>query len=339
MPPTLPLSLRDLYSARNVIAPYIRQTPLLPSTTLCAQTGKTVFIKWENQQQTGSFKVRGATNRLCKLSAADQARGVVTVSTGNHGRGVAYIAQQLGIRAVICVPALVLPHKVAAMRQLGAEVVVHGQTQDDAERHAATLVEREGLTLVSAFDDLDIIAGQGTIGLEILEACPQVDTVVVPLSGGGLLAGIALALKSADPQIRTIGVSQALGPAMYLSLQASHPVSVVEEASLADSLLGGIGLENHHTLGMIRDLVDEIVLLTEAEIAAAMRHALLHERQVLEGGGSVGIGAVLAGKGTLVGEQIVVVASGGNVDMARLVGLVGKQDDKVTGRQGDRTTR
>jgi threonine dehydratase len=319
----MPFTLRDLYRARCAIAPYIRQTPLLFSPLLSEQCNKQVYIKWENQQQTGSFKLRGAANRLRNLSAAERERGVVTVSTGNHGRGMAYVAQQMGIRAVICVPELVLPHKVAAMRELGAEVVIHGRTQDDAEAHAAALVKREGLTLVSAFDDLDIIAGQGTIGLEILEACPQVDTIVVPLSGGGLLAGIALAVKTADPQIRTIGVSQALGPAMYLSLQAGHPVPVVEEPSLADSLLGGIGLVNEHTLGMIRALVDEVVLLTEAEIAAAMRHALLHERQVLEGGGSVGIGALLAGKGTLIGEQVVVVASGGNVVMAKLLGLVG----------------
>jgi threonine dehydratase len=323
MPLTLPLTLRDLYRARRAIAPYIRQTPLLFSPLLSEQCNKQVYIKWENQQQTGSFKLRGAANRLRNLSAAERERGVVTVSTGNHGRGMAYVAQQMGIRAVICVPELVLPHKVAAMRELGAEVVIHGRTQDDAEAHAAALVKREGLTLVSAFDDLDIIAGQGTIGLEILEACPQVDTIVVPLSGGGLLAGIALAVKTADPQIRTIGVSQALGPAMYLSLQAGRPMPIVEEPSLADSLLGGIGLVNEHTFTMIRALVDEVVLLTEAEIAAAMRHALLHERQVLEGGGSVGIGALLAGKGTLIGEQVVVVASGGNVVMAKLLGLVG----------------
>jgi threonine dehydratase len=321
---TASITLRDLYRARAAITPYSCPTPLRHSPTLSKRVGRAVSIKWENQQETGSFKLRGAANRLHNLPAAARQQGVVTVSTGNHGRGLAYVAQQMGIRAVICVPELVLPHKIAAMRQLGAEVVVHGRTQDDAERHAATLVEREGLTLVSAFDDPDIIAGQGTIGLEILEACPGVATVVVPLSGGGLLSGIALALKAADPRIRTIGVSQARGPAMALSLQAGHPVPVVEEPSLADSLLGGIGLENHHTLRLIRELVDEIVLLEEDEIAAAMRYALRYERQVLEGGGSVGIGALLAAKGTLVGEQIVVVASGGNVEMEKLLALAGE---------------
>lgn len=317
------LSLRDIYRARHTIHPYIRQTPLLYSQILSDKTGKQVYVKWENQQQTGSFKLRGATNRLCNLNDNAKRRGVVTVSTGNHGRGVAYIAQQLGIRAVICVPDLVLPHKVTAMRQLGAEVVIHGRTQDDAERHATTLVEQEGLTMISAFDDPEIIAGQGTIGLEILEACPQVETLIAPLSGGGLLNGIALALKSADSTIHTIGVSQARGAAMALSVQAGYPVPVTEEPSLADSLLGGIGLENHHTLALTTQLVDEIVLLEEDEIALAMCTALLSERQVLEGGGSVGIGALLAGKGQLVGEHIVVVASGGNVDMTKLLGLAG----------------
>jgi len=319
------LVLRDIYRAQQTIRPYIRQTPLRYSQFLSAQTGKEIYIKWENQQQTGSFKVRGAANRLCNLDDAAKKRGVVTVSTGNHGRGVAYVAQQLGIRARICVPALVLPHKVAAMRQLGAEVVVHGQTQDDAERHAATLVDREGLTLISAFDDPEIIAGQGTIGLEILEACPQVDTLIAPLSGGGLLGGVALALKSADSTIRAIGVSQARGAAMYLSLQAGSPVRVTEEPSLADSLLGGIGLANQHTLTMTRQLVDEIVLLEEEEIALAMCATLRQEHQVLEGGGSVGIGALLAGKGELSGEHIVIIASGGNVDMTKLLKLVDRR--------------
>ncbi|MEZ4622147.1 MAG: hydroxyectoine utilization dehydratase EutB [Caldilineaceae bacterium] len=316
-----PINLRDLYLARRAIAPYIRTTPLLYSKSLSAHTRRQIYIKWENQQETGSFKLRGAANRLSQLTAAERARGVITVSTGNHGRGVATVAQQMGIRAVICVPELVLPHKVAAMQQLGAEVIRHGQTQDDAERHAEQLRRREGLTWISAFDDPAIIAGQGTIGLEILEACPQVDTLIAPLSGGGLLGGIAIAMKAADPNIRTIGVSQAQGPAMYLSMEAGQPVAVVEEPSLADSLLGGIGLENHYTFSLIQMLVDEVVLVDEAEIAAAMAHALREERQIIEGGGGVGIAALLADKGSALGEHVVVIASGGNVDMQKLLRL------------------
>lgn len=188
MPEIAPsITLRDIYRARQAIAPLVRRTPLVYARDLSTATGVNVYLKLENQQETGSFKLRGAANRLMALTPSERQRGVVTVSTGNHGRGVAYVAQRLGMRAVICVPELVLPHKVAAMRALGAEVVVHGRTQDDAERHALELQAADGLTLVSAFDEPYIIAGQGTIGLEILEDLPQVDTVVAPLSGGGLL--------------------------------------------------------------------------------------------------------------------------------------------------------
>lgn len=319
---TAPITLRDIYRARQAIAPLVRRTPLVYARDLSAATGANVYLKLENQQETGSFKLRGAANRLMALTTAERQRGVITVSTGNHGRGVAYVAQQLGIRAVICVPELVLPHKVAAMRALGAEVVVHGRTQDDAERHALELQAEHRLTLVSAFDEPHIIAGQGTIGLEILEDLPQVDTVIVPLSGGGLLGGIAVAMKSATPNIRTVGVSQALGPAMALSLQAGMPVPVVEEPSLADSLLGGIGLDNRYTFGLIRELVDEVVLLSEEEIAAAMVYAFRQEKQIVEGGGSVGIGALLANKVSHLGDYVAVVLSGSNVDMGKLLALL-----------------
>ncbi|MDQ3248811.1 MAG: pyridoxal-phosphate dependent enzyme, partial [Chloroflexota bacterium] len=177
------------------------------------------------------------------------------------------------------------------------------------------------LTLVSPFDDAWIIAGQGTIGLELLEELPQIDTVIVPLSGGGLLAGIALALKAADTAIRVVGASQALGPAMHLSLQAGKPVPVIEEKTLADSLMGSIGLDNRYTLALCQQLIDETVLLSEAEIAAAITFALRHEHQVVEGGGAVGIGALLQGKLKKLGRNVVVVVSGGNVDMDRLLGM------------------
>jgi len=318
----LPISLRDIYWARQAIAPLVRRTPLVYSPGLSIYAGTSVYLKLENQQATGAFKLRGAANRLLALTPDERQKGVITVSTGNHGRAVAYVAQRLDMRAVICVPDLVLPHKLEAMRALGAEVLIHGHTQDEAEIYAMQLQSEQDLMLVSAFDDPHIIAGQGTIGLEILEELPQVDTVIVPLSGGGLMGGIALAMKSASTNIGTVGVSQALEPAMALSLQAGVPVAVIEEPSLADSLLGGIGLENRYTFPLIRDLVDEIVLLSEAEIAAAMVYALRQEKQVVEGGGSVGIGALLAGKVTHLGEHVVVVVSGGNVEMGKLLALL-----------------
>lgn len=315
------ITLRDIYAARQTIAGLARRTPLVHSPLLSQQSNSNVYLKLETAQETGAFKVRGAANRLLNLSPAERAQGVITVSTGNHGRAVAFVASKLALRAVICVPELVLPHKVEAMRRLGAEVIIHGRTQDEAEAHALELQAAQGLTMVSAFDDPYVIAGQGTIGLEILEELPQVDTLVCPLSGGGLLGGIALALKAASPAIRTIGVEQALGPGMLLSLQAGKAVPVVEEASLADSLIGSIGLVNHYTLALIRDLVDEIVLLSEEEIATAMVYALRQERLIVEGGGSVGMGALLHNKVTKLGKNVVIVVSGGNVEMQKLLKL------------------
>ncbi|MCC6165871.1 MAG: hydroxyectoine utilization dehydratase EutB [Caldilineaceae bacterium] len=316
-----PIEMRDLYGARRRIAGMIRRTGLIHSPALSARCEAQVYLKLETQQVTGAFKVRGAANRLLQMTPGERARGVVTVSTGNHGRAVAHVAQALGMRAVVCVPALVLPHKVQAMRALGAEVRVVGANQDEAEAAALEMAGREGLTLVSPFDDLAVIAGQGTIGLEILEELPSIEVVVAPLSGGGLLGGIALALKAASPSIRAVGVSMARGPVMVESLKAGRPVQLPEEKSLADSLTGGIGLENRYTFNLIRRLVDETALLHEDEIAAAMVYALVEERLVVEGGGSVALGALLHHKIDVAGKTVAAVVSGANVDMALLTRL------------------
>lgn len=316
------VDLRDLYRARRAIAGIARRTPLVRSAALSALTGAEVYLKLETVQETGSFKLRGAANRLLNLTPAERSRGVITVSTGNHGKAVAYVAAQLGIPATVCVPQLVLPHKVAAMHSLGAEVVIHGASQDEAEAYAAELTRERGLMWVSAFDDPWIIAGQGTIGLEILEELPEVDTAIVPLSGGGLMAGVSLALKSASARIRTVGVSMERGPAMVLSLAAGRPIPVVEEPTLADSLMGGIGLENHHTLGMVARYVDATALVSEEEIAAAMVYAVREEHTIVEGGGAVGIAALLAGKVEELGQNVAVVVSGGNAETGVLARLL-----------------
>ena len=226
------------------------------------------------------------------------------------------------MRAVVCVPAAVLAHKVAAMREQGAEVRVAGADQDAAEAAALELAAAEGLTLVSPFDDPAVIAGQGTIGMEILEDLPQVEVVVAPLSGGGLLGGIALAIKRAAPGIRTVGVSMARGAVMAASLAAGRPVQLPEEPTLADSLMGGIGLANRHTFRLIQQTVDATVLLSEKEIGQAMVFALREEHQVVEGGGAVALGAVLHDKLDLAGKTVAVVVSGGNVGMGTLAALL-----------------
>lgn len=316
---TTTITLRDIFMARKTVAPLIRETPLLHSPPLSVQTGASVYLKLETLQKTGAFKMRGAANKICGLGGAEQARGVVTVSTGNHGRAVAYVAAQLGINAAICISERVPANKVAALQQLGAEVVVYGRSQDDAGERAAQLQEARGLTMIHPFDDPFIIAGQGTIGLELLHELPEVDTVLVPLSGGGLISGIALALKTADPAIRVIGVSMERAPVMYHSLQAGRPLQMAEEKTLADSLQGGIGLHNRYTYALVQDCVDEIVLVSEEEIAAAMAFAFHEHQLVVEGAGAVGIAALLQEKVRPLGHHVALVLSGGNVDTVSLL--------------------
>jgi threonine dehydratase len=317
---TMP-TLQDIFRARRSIAPMIVRTPLVPCPTLSARTGAPVHLKLEHQQITGSFKLRGATNAILNVPAECRARGVVAASTGNHGRALAHAAQSLGVTATICMSRLVPANKVDAIRALGADIRIVGNSQDDAQDEVDRLVRDAGLAMVPPFDHADIIAGQGTIGLELVEDLPEVRTVLVPLSGGGLLAGIAQAVKSANPAIRVIGVSMDRGPAMFESLRAGRPVAVAEQESLADSLGGGIGLANRFTFRMVRDLVDDVLLISEDRIADAVRFAYREEQQVVEGAAAVGIAALLAGLGPEPGPTAVVL-SGRNIDMARHAALV-----------------
>ncbi|MCB9079673.1 MAG: hydroxyectoine utilization dehydratase EutB [Anaerolineaceae bacterium] len=323
-----PLTLQDIFLAQKTIAPLARHTPLMPSLLLSERTGTAVYLKLELLQETGAFKVRGAANKILNLPAEARQRGVVTVSTGNHGRAVAYVAGQLGLNAAVCISKRVPQNKVQALRQLKAEVVIHGQSQDEAEVRARQIQDERGATLIPPFDDPLIIAGQGTIGLELLADLPAIDTALVPLSGGGLMAGIALALKSANPAIRVIGVSMERAAVMHRSLQAGRPVQLPEEPTLADSLQGGIGLDNQYTLAMVQQYVDDVILLTEAEIAAGMAFAFFEHHLVLEGAGAVGIAALLHHKVAPLGQHVAVVLSGGNVDLRSFL-------EVVQGERGD----
>src|SRR3990167_581999 len=308
------LQLNDIYLARQRIESLVRRTPMEYSPSLSQRLGVAVFLKLESLQLTGSFKLRGASNAVAQLSAEQKAGGVVAASTGNHGRALAYAASRQGVKATICLSHLVPANKVQAIRDLGAEVRIVGQSQDDAQREAERIANEQGATLLPPFDHPAIIAGQGTLGLEILEQQPDVTQVLVPLSGGGLFAGVALAIKSANPQIVTHGLSMQRGAAMHASLAVGHPVEVEELPTLADSLGGGIGLDNRYTFNMTRDLCDHVHLLNEASIANAMRHAYREERLVLEGAAAVGIAALLDGLIEPRGP-IVVVVSGRNVDV------------------------
>ena len=310
-----------IVAARGRIQSRVLRTPLHASPRLSAIAGVPVHLKLENRQTTGAFKLRGATNAILSLDADARRRGVVTASTGNHGRALAHAAKAQGIRAVVCMSALVPANKVDAIRALGAEVHIVGRSQDDAQIEVARLVDREGLAEVPPFDDLAVVAGQGTIGLEIAEDLTDVETVVIPLSGGGLAAGIAVAVKAARPNARVVGVSMARGAAMHESIKAGHPVAVEEVESLADSLGGGIGLDNRITFELCRDLLADTVLLSEDEIAAGIRHAFAVENEVVEGAGAVGIGALLAGKIRPQGPTVVIV-SGRNIDPQRHAHIV-----------------
>jgi threonine dehydratase len=307
--------LSAIKAARARIADHVLRTPLVPAFALSDATGAKIRFKLELLQASGAFKLRGATNAILSLSDEERARGVVTCSTGNHGRGVALAAHRAGCRAVICMSNLVPQVKIDGIKRFGGEPRIIGESQDEAEVEALRLMRDEGMVYLSPFDHADVIAGQGTIGLELLEDWPEMDTVIVPLSGGGLVAGIAAAVKAGNPDVRIVGVTMDRGAAMVESLRAGKPVEVVEEPTLADSLGGGIGLDNRHTFEMVRDLVDETALVTESEIADAMRHLYRDQQLVVEGGGSVGVAALLAGKTKVTGGKVAVVVSGRNVDM------------------------
>lgn len=305
--------LGDIRVARDRIDGMVRMTPVKPSPGLSALAGGPVWLKCEHRQETGAFKLRGASNAVARLGAV---AGVTTASTGNHGRALAHAARQLGIPAVICVSRLVPQNKLDAIAALGAEARVIGASQDEAFHEARRLQRDEGFALIPPFDHADVIAGQGTLGLEILDQIPDAATIAVPLSGGGLVAGVAAAAKALRPDIRIIGISMTRGAAMAASLKAGHPVEVEELETLADSLGGGIGLKNRLTFPMVRKLMDEVILLSEAEIAAGIRHLALEDGEMVEGAAAVGAGAILAGKLRATGP-LVLILSGGNIDPAR----------------------
>ena len=308
------VTLDDVKAARQRIAPYLLPTPLQPSTTFGRATGLQVFLKPENLQRTGSFKVRGALNAILRVAAAQPApAGAVTASSGNHGQAVAFAAAAAGLPAVVVVPEQVSPVKLRAAQGYGAEVVRHGRYPDERKRYARQLAQERGYHYVDSTDDLDVIAGQGTIALEILEELPDVDAIVAPVGGGGLLSGVAAAAKLARPDVRVIGVEPRGAAAMRAALDAGHPVTLEQVDSVADGLLarrpGDIPFAH------VRRFADDVVLVDEEEILDAV--ALLGERAklVVEPSGAVGLAAALAGRlpGLKAGSRVAIILTGGNV--------------------------
>ncbi len=323
------VSISDIEAARQALEGRLRLTPVEASPSLSERAGVPVVLKLEHHQITGSFKLRGATNAVLSLDSAQKEAGVVGVSTGNHGRGLAYAAKQAGVRCIICMSELVPQNKVDGIRAQGAEVRIVGRSQDDAQEEVDRLVAQEHMTMLPPFDHPHIIAGQGTVGLEILKQVPDVTTILVPLSGGGLISGLAAAAKARNPDIRIIGVSMERGAAMHECLKAGKPIHVEEMKTLADSLGGGIGLDNQYTFAMTRDLVDQTVTVSEAQIAGAIRHAYWQERQIIEGSGSVSIAAILGDRVELEGPTVCMV-SGGNIDLDLHHRIISGEDVDVT---------
>ncbi|HEV8389460.1 MAG TPA: hydroxyectoine utilization dehydratase EutB [Dongiaceae bacterium] len=324
----------DIRTARGAVAGHILRTPLIAAPTLSALAGQEILLKLESLQPTGAFKLRGAANAVSRLSDEQRRRGIGCCSTGNHGRAIAYAAARAGIRATICLSALVPDTKVRAIQLLGAQVRRVGNSQDEAQAEIDRLARSEGLTDIPPFDHPHVIAGQGTIALELLEDRPDLTAIVVPLSGGGLISGIAIAAKALKPDIRIVGVSMENGAAMHESLAAGRPVEVTEIPSLADSLGGGIGLGNRWTFPICRALVDETVLVREQEIYRGMQALFGDQKLVTEGAAAVGPAALIAGKLKVEGPTAMIV-SGHNVDPDQFLAIAGGEPVKL----GDRTIR
>jgi len=307
------ITLEDIQKAHEKILPYILQTPQIQSRAL-SKNSKNVYLKLESMQITGSFKLRGATNKLLSLNDEQKSKGVVAVSTGNHGKGVAYAAKKLGIRSKIFMSNMVPKHRRIAIEALGAEVVISGKNSDEADHNAREYTSKNHIVLIHPFDDEKIIAGQGTIGLEMLGSLPLLDTVIVPTSGGGLIGGIAIALKKQKPDIKVIAVSMKRGPSMYKSLKAGKPVDVIEEETLADCLGGSIGLDNKYTFNIAKETIDDFILIDEDKIAEGIKFNFESHKIITEGAAATSVMVVKDQLSKYIGSNVVCLICGGNIN-------------------------
>ncbi len=315
----LTLGLDDFRQARARIAPHIRRTPLLSSRQLGERTGYEVRLKAEMFQRVGSYKIRGPLNKFALMSEEDKRRGVVCSSAGNHAQGVALAAKIHGIRAVVCMAENATPSKVAATRGYGAEVVLHGTIWDEANEKAKELVRTEGLTYVHPFDDAELIAGQGTLGLEIVDDWPELDAVVVPIGGGGLISGVSMAVKAHNPKARVIGVESSDGPAMQRSLEAGR-LETIDCRTVIDGLR--VRRVGEFNFSVVQRYVDEVVALPDRDIFDAVVWVMERCKLVVEGAAAAPVAALLAGLVKLpAGARVAAVLSGGNANLDALRGL------------------
>ena len=313
------VTLQDVRRAQSAIAHLVLKTPMLPARSLGQMAGCELFLKAENLQRAGSFKVRGAANKIAVLSPDQKARGVVAASAGNHAQGVALAAANLGIPCTVVMPTGASLPKVEATRGYGATVLLQGDDFDQSQRHARRIMRENGMTFIHAFDDPSIVAGQGTIGLEMIEQVEGLDTVVVPVGGGGLISGIGLAIKETAPRLKVIGVQAEAATAVVDSYKANRRITVKGQATMADGI--AVGTPGRITLPLISRYVDDMVVVEEDEITQAMMLLLERGKLLVEGAGAVGLAAVLGGRILVAGKRVAVVLSGGNVD-AHLIAQV-----------------
>ncbi|WP_376796498.1 threonine ammonia-lyase [Thermogemmatispora sp.] len=314
----LPVTIADIWEAYKLLKPLLHHTPLTPSRTLREMTGAEVYLKAENMQRSGSFKVRGASFKLSRLSERDYQHGVIAASAGNHAQGVAIAAAQHKIRCTIVMPETAPLAKVMATQGYGAEVVLHGFTYDDAYERCLQLQEQTGATFIHAFDDPDIIAGQGTLGLEMLSDLPDADAILVPIGGGGLIAGIAIAARALRPNITIIGVQAAGAPSCRSSLDAGKPLELPAITTVADGI--AVKRPGELTFSVIQRLVDDVVLVDDEAIISAVLFLMERCKMLVEGAGAAGVAALLSGTVKLPGKKVLVPLTGGNID----INLVGR---------------
>jgi threonine dehydratase len=308
----LMVTLGDVYAARRRMGKWVRRTPSEPSSLLSSLTGAEVWLKLENRQLTGSFKLRGATNRISLLTPEERRKGVVAASSGNHAQGIAYATRELGVKAVIVVPGNTPKVKRDAIRALGANLTVHGDEYMEAERLAQQIGRENGMPFLSPYNDPDLIAGQGTVALEMVEDCPELDTILVPVSGGGLISGVAIVMRGIS-KAEVIGVQTEASPVMHESIKAGKIFEIPMFETIAEGLHGGIE-QGSITFPICQKLVDEWIDVKENTIIDALRLMLFRQHEVIEGSGAVGVAALLENPRRFEGKRVGVVISGGNID-------------------------
>jgi len=312
------LSLQDIRAAAQRLQGHVLNTPCVESQTLSQIVGAQIFLKFENLQFTASFKERGACNKLTLLTPEERARGVIAMSAGNHAQGVAYHAQRLGIRAVIVMPRFTPGVKVERTRGFGAEVVLHGDTLEESRAHAYALAQAQGLVFVHPYDDLEVAAGQGTLGLEMLDAVPDLDTLVIAVGGGGLIAGVATAARALRPGIEIVGVQTSRFPAMVNAVKGTHHVQGT--STIAEGI--AVGAPGVVTLEVIQRLVNDMVLVDEGDIEQAVLMLLEIEKTLVEGAGAAGLAALIRYPERFKGKKVGLVLCGGNIDPLLLAAII-----------------